>query len=251
MNHDDAHKVLHCAMSIGELLLTNGAEVGRVEDTIRRICMAYGATRVDVFSITSCIVTTMFGEGFDSCTQTRRVQSMKNDFYKLDELNQLSRWICETHPGPEKIPARIDRIRRGKTYGFWKQLLIYALTSGAFTVFFGGNAKDMVASAIIGVILKCLEAFILKTSLNSMLTSLLCSTAGGFLAHLFVMMNFGTHSDLISIGNIMLFIPGVMFTNSLRDMFSGDTITGLIRCAESLLLAVIVALGFTFASFVF
>ena len=37
----------------------------------------------------------------------------------------------------------------------------------------------------------------------------------------------------------MLFIPGVMFTNSLRDMFSGDTITGLIRCAESLLLAVI------------
>ena len=176
---------------------------------------------------------------------------MKNDFYKLDELNQLSRWICETHPGPEKIPARIDRIRKGKTYGFWKQLLIYALTSGAFTVFFGGNAKDMVASAIIGVILKCLEAFILKTSLNSMLTSLLCSTAGGFLAHLFVMMNFGTHSDLISIGNIMLFIPGVMFTNSLRDMFSGDTITGLIRCAESLLIAITVALGFTFANFWF
>jgi uncharacterized membrane protein YjjP (DUF1212 family) len=251
MTHEEAQKVLHCAMDVGELMHTSGAEAGRVEDTIRRICMAYGATRVDVFSITSCIVTTMFGEGFDSCTQTRRVQSMKNDFYKLDELNQLSRWIYETHPGPEKIPARIDRIRRGKTYGFWKQLLIYALTSGAFTVFFGGNAKDMVASAIIGVILKCLEAFILKTSLNSMLTSLLCSTAGGFLAHLFVMMNFGTHSDLISIGNIMLFIPGVMFTNSLRDMFSGDTITGLIRCAESLLLAVIVALGFTFASFVF
>ena len=112
-------------MAIGELMHTSGAEAGRVEDTIRRICMAYGATRVDVFSITSCIVTTMFGEGFDSCTQTRRVQSMKNDFYKLDELNQLSRWICETHPGPEKIPARIDRIRRGKTYGFWKQLLIY------------------------------------------------------------------------------------------------------------------------------
>ena len=49
----------------------------------------------------------------------------------------------------------------------------------------------------------------------------------------------------------MLLIPGVMFTNSLRDMFSGDTITGLVRCAESLLIAVTVALGFTFANFLF
>ena len=32
-----------------EQLLCCGAEVGRVEDTIRRICLAYGATRADVF----------------------------------------------------------------------------------------------------------------------------------------------------------------------------------------------------------
>ena len=77
------------------------------------------------------------------------------------------------------------------------------------------------------------------------------TSAGGLLAHLAVRLRLGTHADLISIGNIMLFIPGIMFTNSLRDLFSGDTITGLIRFAESLLLAVIVALGFTIAGFLF
>ncbi len=41
----------------------------------------------------------------------------------------------------------------------------------------------------------------------------------------------------------MLLIPGIAFTNSLRDMFSGDTITGLIRCMEALLLALVVGLG--------
>lgn len=251
MNLEQSQKVLHCAMSIGELLLTCGAEVSRVEDTIRRICMAYGATRVDVFSITSSIVTTMFGEGFESCTQTRRVAPMKNDFHKLDEVNQLSRWICIERPDPDRIPQHIENIRRGRTYCFWKQLLIYALVSGSFTVFFGGDLKDMLASAVIGVILKCLEACIIKTSINSLLPALLCSSAGGLLAHLAVFLSLGSHVDMISIGNIMLFIPGVMFTNSLRDMFSGDTITGLIRCAESLLTAVIVALGFTFAGFLF
>ena len=59
MNREHAEQYLFCAMSIGEQLLINGAEVSRVEDTIRRICMAYGAARVDVFSITSSIVTTM------------------------------------------------------------------------------------------------------------------------------------------------------------------------------------------------
>lgn len=251
MNREHSHKVLHCAMSIGEMLLRSGAEVGRVEDTIRRICMAYGAERVDVFSITSSIVTTMFGKGFDSCTQTRRVSSIKNDFTRLDKLNELSRWICETLPDPDCIPARIDEICALRTYSFRAQFFTYGMIAGAFTVFFGGNAWDMLASAVVAMLLKALEGFLSLGPGNALLTSLLCSSAGGFLSHLCVLLGFGMHPDMISIGNIMLFIPGVMFTNSLRDMFSGDTITGLIRCAESLLIAVIVALGFTVASFVF
>ena len=61
MTREEAEQYLYYAMTIGEQLLCCGAEVGRVEDTIRRICLAYGATRADVFSITSSIVTTIYG----------------------------------------------------------------------------------------------------------------------------------------------------------------------------------------------
>ena len=251
MNREESEKVLYCAMSIGEQLLMSGAEVSRVEDTIRRICLAYGATRVDVFSITSSIVTTMFLPDLKSCTQSRRVSSMKNDFTKLDALNQLSRWICAERPQPQAILDKLDEIQRGPSYGFVVQFLVYATISGSFAVFFGGDWRDMLASAVIGILLKCFESFIRRGSVNALFSALLCSSAGGLLAHLAVRLHLGTHADLISIGNIMLFIPGIMFTNSLRDLFSGDTITGLIRFAESLLLAVIVALGFTIAGFLF
>lgn len=66
MTREEAEQYLYYAMTIGEQLLCCGAEVGRVEDTIRRICLAYGATRADVFSITSSIVTTIYGEDFGS-----------------------------------------------------------------------------------------------------------------------------------------------------------------------------------------
>ena len=137
MTRDEAEQYVYYAMTIGEQLLCCGAEVGRVEDTIRRICLAYGASRADVFSITSSIVTTIYGEDFGICTQTRRVPGMANDLGRLDDLNQLSRFICEFRPKPEEIQRRLDVIRNKKGYSFRTQILIYAVISGSFCVLAG------------------------------------------------------------------------------------------------------------------
>ena len=154
MTREEAEQYLYYAMTIGEQLLCCGAEVGRVEDTIRRICLAYGATRADVFSITSSIVTTIYGEDFGICTQTRRVPGMSNDLGRLDDLNQLSRYICEYRPKPEEIQKGLEKIRDKQGYSFKTQILIYAVISGSFSVFFGGDVNDMIASALIGIALK-------------------------------------------------------------------------------------------------
>ena len=145
MTRDEAEQYLYYAMTIGEQLLCCGAEVGRVEDTIRRICLAYGASRADVFSITSSIVTTIYGEDFGICTQTRRVPGMANDLGRLDDLNQLSRFICEFRPKPEEIQRRLDVIRNKKGYSFRTQILIYAVISGSCWVFFGGVVNFIIA----------------------------------------------------------------------------------------------------------
>lgn len=249
MTREEGERALDCAMALGEQLLMCGAEVGRVEDTIRRICLAYGAVRADVFSITSSIVVTLFLPDGTSCTQTRRVSGMSNDLDRLDRLNALSRKICREKPAPEETRAMLAQVLNAPRYSARTQMMIYALISGAFSVFFGGDWMDMLASAIIGVLLKLLESVIRRESVNTLLTALLCAAAGGLLSNLAVRAGLGSHADLISIGNIMLFIPGIAFTNSLRDLFSGDTITGLIRFCESILLAIIVALGFALISF--
>ena len=55
----------------------------------------------------------------------------------------------------------------------------------------------------------------------------------------------GVHPDKIMIGNIMLVIPGIQLTTSLRDMINGDTISGLLNLSEAVLKAISVALGFS------
>jgi len=48
---------------------------------------------------------------------------------------------------------------------------------------------------------------------------------------------------MIIAGCIMLFVPGVAITNSIRDFLSGDMVSGLGRMAEAFITAVSLAAG--------
>ena len=87
----------------------------------------------------------------------------------------------------------------------------------------------------------------MKKHLSTILL-VLALLVGGLLAALSVRIGLGRNVDMISIGNIMLLIPGIALTNSLRDMFSGNTISGLMRFIESILLALTIAFGFALAA---
>lgn len=251
MERAEAERALFYAMSVGEQLLISGAEVSRVEDTIRRIGLAYGAERVDVFSITSSILATLYYGTDQFVSQSRRVTSSLNDFDAIDRLNQLSRTICKTRPRGEWIRAELKRIAARKRYSPAAMLLIYATIAAGFSALFGGDFIDIIASAVIGALLRLAETALLPASFNRMFTQLLYGFCGGVLANFAVMIGAGHHADLIALGDIMLFIPGLAFTNSLRDLFSGDTVTGLIRLCESLLLAILLAFGFALANLLF
>ena len=59
-----------------------------------------------------------------------------------------------------------------------------------------------------------------------------------------VKIGIGTSPTNITIGNIMLLIPGVAFTTSLRDLTNGDTLSGLLSLSEAVIKSVAIAIGF-------
>lgn len=238
-------------MDIGEQMLISGAEVSRVEDSISRICKAYHADRVDVFTITSSIVVTIQMEEGDSLTQTRRIYKYSTNLDMLDKLNSLSRYICRDKPELPYIKHELEKINADKPYSPFIQYMIYALVSGAFTIFFGGNLADASVAAMIGAFLRWLIPFVQKADKNVVLVNMLCSFAVGILAVLSVQLGMGKNLEKIMIGNIMLLIPGVALTNSIRDIISGDTIAGLLRLSEAIVIASFIAVGFVFASVLF
>lgn len=246
MKHDYQNEYLGCAMTIGELLLENGGEVYRVEDAIQRIMLSAGATDTSVFCITSCIiVTTRWSDGYCN-TETRRIKHTSNDLGLLDHVNDLSRRLCHQHYLPETIRANVDDLlKHEKKYSSALQYLSYGIVSAAFTLLFGGDYYDAFAALLIGLLIKKIETLTNSGQFNQFFSLLIISLAGGTVSAFLVYLGVGRHADLISLGNIMLLIPGLMFTNSIRDIFLGDTITGMIRLFESLLYAMTIAVGFS------
>ena len=233
-------KVLKYAMEIGECMLVSGAGVSRVEDTISRICKAYGAKEANVFSITSSIVTTIEDEKGEILTQTKRIRSYKTDFTKLDELNQLSRYMCKELPEEEEVKRKIAEIKKGKFVVFTEEVLTSAVIAAAWTSFYGGGVTEGIIAMIAGAFVAVLARYIKILAPNEMVLNFLLSF---FVAAQLVVKLLTEDYGKIIIGNIMLLVPGVAFVNALRDMIGGDMMSGILRVCESILLAVFLAAG--------
>lgn len=244
-----ASQILHEALNIGEQMLICGGEVSRVEDTISRICRAYGMKKVDVFSITSCIIVTIETKEGELVTQTRRVGGYETNLHRLAQLNALSREICAKRTRPEEVGEKIHRILTERSFPLWWEFVSYCLVSGMFTLFFGGSLADGFASMIPAALL-CLAVRWNRKKITNRLLFVLCEAIfTGFMIVVVVRLGVGQHITPIVIGDIMLTIPGLSLTNSLRDMLSGDTMSGILRLCESLLMAVAIAGGMALVLF--
>ena len=248
----DAGSVLESALDVGEAMLQSGAEILRVEDTVRRICQAYGGGSVNVFSILSLIIVNWKDKKGENTTLVRRVYSYATDLCRLEQLNALSRDICENTPECNEVVKRVEAIMCSPNRKVSrKKVMGYILTAAPFAIFFGGNMRDAIAAGIVGALL-CLWDFVFAAgSRNRVVYTFFSSVFAGTVCILSVIAGIAVHADKVMIGVIMLLIPGISLVNSLRDMMIGDIMAGILRLAEALMMSVAIAAGFGVAIMIF
>ncbi len=236
-------EILDSALDVGVAMLECGAEVHRVEDTITRICAAYGAREIEVFAITSVIIAQIRMDDETYSSQTRRIKRTYNHLARLEKLNALSREICRSPLSHEEVNERLREIHRYRPVPEWLCYLGGMLATGGFAMFFGGTWLDGLAAAAIGILLIFIERHG-KSLINAMAGTFINSFIAGALSLLCVAVGFGHNADIVIIGTIMLEIPGMAFGNALRDLLCGDTLAGALRFIQAILQALIMAAGY-------
>ena len=160
-------KLVSYMLDLGEMLLTSGDEVSRVEDTLNRIGKAYLLQKVDIFTITSTIILTVKFSDSNIITQTRRIKKYETNLEQVEYVNQLSRDICVKTLSINDLKKEIDKIRNTNKYNKKLIFLSYVFVSGAFSVFFGGSLMDSIASMITGGVMYFTVNALNKLNINN------------------------------------------------------------------------------------
>jgi uncharacterized membrane protein YjjP (DUF1212 family) len=239
----DMNRIIHIACEAGKIILENGGETYRAEETMTRICSAYNINNSES-NVTPTVImisaTNNFGQ---TITLIRRVKNRTIDLHKIIQVNDLSRAIKIKGITLEKIESKLADIKETKRYSNLTNIFASCLVAGFFTLVFGGNYFDFIISLIVGAIIKAVTIFL--SSLNS--GDFFINIVGGAISALIALISASffpvLHVNTIIIGSIMLLVPGIAIVNAIRDTISGDLISGMSRTLEAFIIAVAIAIG--------
>lgn len=238
----NGHKLLEIATYAGQILLESGAETYRVEETIGKIALAFGATDTETFATPTGIIVS-FTYKNELYSIVKRIKKRGIDLNKIDKINDLSRRIQNNPVDLDELHLTLKKIHNGQTYTEIHRYISSALIAGVFAVIYGGNIYDFFAGLIVGCGLNYITLNLKILSLN---TFFINCVGGAFAATIAILLSYIgiTHNiNETIIGSIMLLVPGVAITNAARDIIAGDILAGLTRASEAFLIAVSIAVG--------
>ncbi len=268
----DQEQALQLATEAGHILLENGAEISRVEETMERIAAAYGVEDESFFVLSNGIIAT--GQHY---ARAEFIPIKGTQLSRVVEVNQLSRDVERRHPaGPSapqspshpatpmpvpELASRLQAIRTAPGHPAWEIILGIALGVSAFSILFGGSLTDAAVTLACGLLLGTFMAYV-----TPHLSRLIGNVAGGLVGGLLCILAVHSATQLLSpsatqpltpsaplhlpnmiIGTIIALVPGVPFTNGIRDLANEDYIAGTTRLTDAFLAFLCIALGVALA----
>lgn len=237
-------KALAIASEAGHILLENGAEISRVEETMERIASHFGVDSKSFFVLSNGIFTT---SSFNKYANVEFIPFKGTQLDKVVAVNQLSRDIVAGKYTLDQARVRLKEIRTMRPHPYWEQILASALGSAGFCIVFGGGLLDCAASFVCGILLWLFVLFVTGPHMSKIVGNIV----GGFfvtaLCIVFHRIGFGHSLPNMIIGAIIPLIPGVPFVNGVRDVANEDYIAGATRLLDAMLVFFCIAAGVALA----
>lgn len=236
--------LLDLSLELGERLAIAGAETYRVEESIHRIMHSYGI-EAEVFAIPNCLIVSAEAPDGQVLTRMRRINSRGNDLDAVENYSNLSRRICATTPALSDFSdwlSQTEALR--KQYSMPMRLLGGFCGALGFCIIFGGTLLDGLFAGLCGIEISLLGQLMHhRLGANTFFRTIALAFIMGLTAYGLGTLWAQLNAASIVIGASMILVPGLLFTNAMRDIIYGDTNSGINRIVQVLLVAVAIAAG--------
>ena len=236
--------LLALAVEIGYRLQESGAEIYRVEEAVRRIFLAYGVESGQVFAIPNCLIVSVIDNDGRPISRLRRIPIHGTVISRIERVYDYCRTVCQDTPEVDDALARLYALDAlHPAFPMRVQLLGYFLCAGVSALFWGGSFRDAVAGGLCGAAIGAGLILMGRLNANLFVKTVIAAFLSALLAVGLVWGGLGENANYVTIGALMTLVPGLVFTNFMRDIMAGDTVAGLIKLVEALLTAGAIAIG--------
>jgi uncharacterized membrane protein YjjP (DUF1212 family) len=240
----EIREVLNIALLSGEILLTSGSEIYRVEDTIDRICSAYDIECESFVTPTGIFVTGWpVNNTNKSVSLIKRIRNRTINLHNIELINTFSRNLQTTTMPYDEALKILKSIEIAPYFSFIKRLGAAGLTSFAYAVLLKGTYIDSTFAAIISMLIYCILEKLKNAHFSQYFNNFLCSFAAGIITVSAGKLINSLNIDSIIVGSIMILVPGLAITNGIRDALHGDILSSQARIVEALITVTAIGVG--------
>lgn len=242
---NNVKQVVDVALEAGRILLKSGGEIFRVEETITRICNHFGVEHVDIFTLSHGIFVSAENEKGDVYTRVKHIPLSGAHLGIVAEVNELSRQIAGGKVTLEKAADRLKEIEKLPSKGWQFQILGSGLSAACYGFLLGAPLMESFITFFIG----CLLYVWVLLAKYCHLSKIVLNIAGGMLITILAILARMIVSPVVLrldgmlIGAIMPLVPGLAFTNAIRDIADSDFLSGTVRMMDALMVFVYIAVG--------
>ena len=232
---------LHLA---GRLIMENGGETYRVEETITRMGHAFGFMEVECFAVPSGIFISYRKSDGSIETAVKRVRRKGTDLTRVDAVNAVSRRMEAEHLSCQEVMALLQEIEtRPPKITQLGLVAAVALSSAGWAVMFGGGAVDGVVAFLVAFLSQGLAFALDKAGMRSFVSTLFGSFLGTILPMVFHHFTSLLLVDACVAACLMPMLPGLAMTNAVQDTMRGDMVSGISSATSAVLTACMIAGG--------
>lgn len=241
MQKTNTYEVMEVCLLAGKIMLQNGAETYRVEDTMVRVAESYDIGQSHSFVTPTGIIFSIEGS---EPTKLIRISERTTDLEKVSIVNSISRKISHGDLSVKEAYSELKQVEKADlAYPIWAQIAAAAIASGCFLIMFQGKWHDFLPAVISGGLGFTGLVYFHRAVEIRFFAEFLASLIIGILSVLFISIGFGHQLDKIIIGSVMPMVPGVLITNAVRDLMAGHLVSGLSKGAEAFLTAFAIGAG--------
>ena len=239
----DNEGAVDLAFRMGSVLLENGAEISRVQETSERVAKAYGVDDMGVYVLSNALFASGSDSGEIRRTAVRYVRSSSIHFARICAVNNLSREIADGRYSVAEANKKLDEIENIPPVKNSVLVAACGIGSACFCFIFGGSISDSLSALAVGLIVQLILNLSEKNKWSKIFSNIIASAAAALFTLALVLLGLGQNTDAIMAGAVIRLVPGVAMTTAIRDFFNSDYLSGTIRMIDAVLVGGSIAVG--------